>query len=60
MDGRTNERQAWYLAFYEIEGVGQDYPERYRTAVEAVPADDVLRVARPSLAAPPTIVVGPR
>ena len=60
MDRRTNERQAWYLAFYEIEGVGQDYPERYRTAVEAVTADDVLRVARRYLAAPTTIVVGPR
>ena len=48
MDRRTNERQAWYLAFYEIEGVGQDYPERYRKAVEAVTADDVRRAARPA------------
>ena len=35
MDRRTNERQAWYLAFYEIEGVGLDYPERYRRALES-------------------------
>ena len=59
MDRRTNERQAWYLAFYEIEGVGQDYPERYRKAVEAVTADDVRRAARRYLAAPSTLVLGP-
>jgi hypothetical protein len=35
MDRRTNEHLAWYLAFYEVEEVGQDYPERYRKAVEA-------------------------
>lgn len=46
MDRRTNGRQAWYMGFYEIEGVGQGFPERYRRAVEAVTADDVLRVAR--------------
>ena len=59
MDRRTNERQAWYLAFYEIQGTGQDYPERYRRAVRAVSADDVLRVARRYLAAPTTLVLGP-
>lgn len=56
MDRRTNARQAWYLAFYEIEGVGEDFPERYRRAVEAVTAADVLRVARAYLD-PLTIVV---
>lgn len=59
MDRRTNARQAWYLAFYEIEGVGQDYPERYRRAVEAVTVDDVLRVARTYLAAPTIAVLRP-
>jgi predicted Zn-dependent peptidase len=59
MDRRTNERQAWYLAFYEVEGVGADYPERYRRAVEAVTADDVLRVARTYLGTPTTVVVRP-
>ena len=47
---RTNARQAWYLAFYEVEGVKDDFPTRYRAAVEQVTADDVLRVARSYLA----------
>lgn len=59
MDRRTNERQAWYLAFYDVEGVGQDFPERYRRAVEAVTAADVLRVARKYLDAVTTIVLRP-
>jgi predicted Zn-dependent peptidase len=56
MDRRTNARQAWYMAFYEVEGVGQQFPERYRRAVEAVSAADVLRVARAYLD-PLTIIV---
>jgi predicted Zn-dependent peptidase len=59
MDRRTNARLAWYMAFYEIEGVGQDYPERYRRAVEAVTAEDVRRVARTYLAAPTLVVLRP-
>jgi zinc protease len=46
MDRRTNERQAWYLAFYANEQVPADFPERYQKAVEAVSAADVQRVAR--------------
>jgi len=60
MDRRTNERRAWYLAFYEIEGVGADYPERYRRAVEAVTPSDVLRVARQYLGTLTTVVLRPR
>jgi predicted Zn-dependent peptidase len=59
MDRRTNERQAWYLAFYEIEGVGRDFPARYRRAVEAVSAADVQRAARTYLATPVTLVLRP-
>jgi predicted Zn-dependent peptidase len=59
MDRRTNERQAWYLAFYEIEGVGLDYPDRYRRALEAVTAADVQRVARAYLTPPATLVLRP-
>lgn len=57
MDRRTNERQAWYLAFYATEGVRGDYPERYRRAVEAVSVGDLQRVARRYLAAPTTVVL---
>ncbi|PYN24325.1 MAG: hypothetical protein DMD99_11410 [Candidatus Rokuibacteriota bacterium] len=60
MDRRTNERLAWYLAFYEVEGVGQDYAERYRRAVEAVASADVLRVARQYLGTLTTVVLRPR
>ena len=60
MDRRTNERLAWYLAFYEVEGVGQDYAERYRRGVEAVTSGDVLRVARQYLGTLTTVVLRPR
>jgi zinc protease len=60
MDRRTSERLAWYLAFYEVERVAADYPERYRRAVEAVTAADVQRAATTYLAAPVTLVLGPR
>jgi zinc protease len=60
MDRRTNERQAWYAAFYELEGVGQDFPERYRRAVTAVTAGDVQRVARQYLGTRTTVVLRPR
>lgn len=60
MDRRTNERQAWYLSFYDVERVGTDYPERYRRAVEAVTAGDVRRAAQTYLGTLTTVVLGPR
>jgi zinc protease len=60
MDRRTNGRLAWYLTFYEIEGVSQKFPDEYRRAVEAVTPADVLRVARTYLANPTTVVLGPK
>jgi predicted Zn-dependent peptidase len=59
MDRRTNERQAWYLGFYTVEGVGLDYPARYRRAVEAVTAADVLRAAQTYLARLTSVVLQP-
>jgi zinc protease len=59
MDRRTNERMAWYLAFYEVEGVGRGYPDRFRQRVEGVTVADVQRVARTYLAQVTTIVLGP-
>lgn len=59
MDRRTNERQAWYLAFHDVEGVGQDFPERYRRAVDAVTTADVRRVARQYLGTVTTLVLRP-
>ena len=60
MDRRTNARQAWYLAFYEIQSVGQGYADRYRRAVEAVTTADVLRVARAYLTTVTTVVLKPK
>lgn len=60
MDRRTNARHAWYLAFFELAGVGWDYPERYRRALEAVTGADVTRVARRYLERPTIVVVRPR
>ena len=60
MDRRTNERLAWYLAFYEIEGQPRDFPERYRRAVETVSTADILRVAQRYLGALTTVVVRAR
>jgi predicted Zn-dependent peptidase len=60
MDRRTNGRLAWYLAFYEVEGVGQPFAEQYRRAVEAVTPADVQRVAKTYLAAPTSVVLVPK
>ena len=59
MDRRTNARQAWYLAFFEIEGVGYEFPAMYRAAVETVTADDLLRVARTYLRPLTTVILHP-
>jgi predicted Zn-dependent peptidase len=60
MDRRTNERQAWYLATYELAGVGQEFPDRYVAAVKAVTPADVQRVARTYLGTARESVAGPR
>lgn len=60
MDRSTNERQAWYAGFYTVAGTGMDYPARYRRAVEAVTAADVLRAAQTYLATVTTVVLKPR
>jgi zinc protease len=59
MDRRTNARQAWYLASYELAGVGYDYFERYKAQVNAVSAAEVQRVARRYLDRIRTVVVQP-
>jgi zinc protease len=59
MDRRTNARNAWYLAFFEVVGAGWDFPERYARAVEAVTAADVARVAGQYLVRPTVVVLQP-
>ncbi|HEU5195591.1 MAG TPA: pitrilysin family protein [Methylomirabilota bacterium] len=60
MDRRTNERLAWYLGFYEVEGVGRAYPDRYRQQVEAVTVADVQRAARTYLGTLTSVILGPK
>lgn len=60
MDRRTNERLAWYLGFYEVEGVGRAYPEKYRQRVDAVTVADVQRAARTYLGSLSSVVLGPK
>ena len=59
MDRRTNARQAWYLASYELAGVGYAYFDQYKARVNAVTVADVQRVARRYLERVRTVVVRP-
>jgi zinc protease len=59
LDRRTNGRQSFYLAFYEMMGVGAEYVMHYPSLLEAVGATDVLRAARRHLVEPAVVVVGP-
>ena len=59
LDRRTNARLAWYQGFFEATGVGYDFAERYVRAVEAVTADDVLRVAQAYLTRPAVVSLRP-
>jgi len=59
MDRRTNARQAWYLAFFEVIGAGWDFADRYARALEAVTAADVETAARRYLVRPTIVVLRP-
>jgi len=59
MDRRTNARQAWYLAFYEIAGVGYEFLDRCAEAMRKVSPADVQRVAQKYLSVNRTVVVQP-
>ena len=59
MDRRTNARQAWYLAFFELLGVGHEFLDRYAQAVEAVTIEDIHRVTGRYLAGPTVTVLKP-
>jgi predicted Zn-dependent peptidase len=59
MDRRTNARQAWYLATFEALGVGPEFLDRYRRAVERVSAAELQAAARRYLAELHTVVVRP-
>jgi predicted Zn-dependent peptidase len=60
MDRRTNVRQAWYLAFFELIGAGYDFPDRYARELATVSAADVQAAARRYLERPTIVVLRPR
>jgi zinc protease len=59
MDRRTTARDAWYLAFFEVTGVGWSFPDRYARGVDAVTTADVARVAQRYLTGPTVVVLQP-
>jgi predicted Zn-dependent peptidase len=59
MDRRTNAREAWYLAFFELIGAGWQFPERYARDLERVSAADVIAAARRYLVRPTVVVRRP-
>ena len=59
MDRRTNTRQVWYLARYELAGVGRDHADGYAAQIEQVTAADIQRVARRYLGQIATVIVRP-
>ena len=60
MDRRTNARQAWYLAFFELIGAGHDFPDRYTRRLGEVTAAEVQAAARRYLDRPTIVVLRPR
>jgi zinc protease len=59
MDRRTNARQAWYLAFYEIAGVGYEFLDRFVARVPRVTAAEVQQAAQRYLSPLSVVVVAP-
>ena len=59
MDRRTNARQAWYLAFYEVAGVGYEFLDRYLAQARLVTTADVQRVAQRYLSPLRAVTVEP-
>lgn len=59
LDHESNERQAFYLAWYEAIGMGYEYDARYPSDVEKVTAQDVQHVAQKYLQRPVVARVGP-
>jgi zinc protease len=59
LDRRTNARQSFELAFYELMGVGAGYVQRYPELVREVSADEAARAVRRHLVDPAVVVVGP-
>lgn len=60
IDHQTNLRQAWYLGWYQLMGVGYDFDKRYPELIRQVTKQDVLRVTRTYFTKPTVVVLRPR
>ena len=60
MDRRTNARQAWYLAFFEVAGVGYEFPDRYVARAQQITAAEVQSAAQRYLPPPRIVIVEPK
>ena len=58
-DHERNARQAYYLAYWQVMGLGFAYDRRYPELVEAVTARDIMRVANKFLNDPAVVVLRP-
>ena len=59
MDRRTNARQAWYLAFFEVAGVGYEFLDRYVARAQQITAAEVQSAAQRYLSPLSSVVVAP-
>jgi len=59
MDRRTNARQAWYLAFFEVAGVGYEFLDRYVAKAQQTTAAEVQSAAMRYLSPPRAVIVEP-
>lgn len=56
MDHQTNSRLAWYLAWWELNGLGFAFDQTYPSRIEAVTPQSVQEAARQVLGHPFTVV----
>ena len=59
MDRRTNARQAWYLAFFEVAGVGYEFLDRYVARAQQITAAEVQSAAQRYLSPLRAVIVEP-
>jgi zinc protease len=59
MDRRTNARQAWYLAFFEVAGVGYEFLDRYVARAQQITKADVQGAAQRYLSPLRSVIVEP-
>lgn len=60
LNHESSQDQAFYLAWYEIVGLGYEFDEEYPRLVENVTPEDIARAAKEYFNDPVVAVVGPR